>query len=81
VAAHGFEEGLKAAAHRAAEDLAIDLDLAHTRRALDLAGGRSADEPDLDSLHRRLICHASSLGGAPRPEIREIADSFSESST
>jgi hypothetical protein len=57
VAAQGVEKRLNAAVDRAAEQRAVDLDLAHARRALDLAQGRDADELDLDSLHLKLFCH------------------------
>ncbi len=59
MAAHGLEERLKAATDGAAEDLPLDLDLAHARRALNLADRRVSDEGHLDSLRRKLLRHDS----------------------
>ncbi len=59
MAAEGLEEGLKAAADGAAKDPALDLDLAHARRALNLADRRGPDKGDLDSLHWKLMTHVS----------------------
>lgn len=59
MAAQGLEERLKAAVNGAAEDLPVDLDMAHARRALELAGRWISDESHLDSLHRGLLSHVS----------------------
>ncbi len=65
MAAQGLEEWLKAAADGAAEDLALDLDLAHARGALNLAGRRVSDESHLDSLHGKLLGHVSEVRRGP----------------
>jgi hypothetical protein len=50
VPAESLEEWLKGAAHQAAQEGALDLDLADSRGTLDLLGGRGSDETDLNPL-------------------------------
>ena len=47
-----LQKWLKAAVDDAAQDWTVDLHPADSRRALDLLGGRGADETDLDVLYR-----------------------------
>jgi len=65
VAAQGLEERLKAAVDGAAEDAPVDLDLAHARRALELASRWISDESYLDSLHGRLLSRVSERTDGP----------------
>jgi len=58
VPTEGLEKWLKAAADNAAEDGALDVDLADPRSTLDLLGGRRPDETDLHALYGQLVCHA-----------------------
>jgi len=51
VAAEGLEKWLKAAADQAAEDGVLDLDMADSRRTLDLTDRRRPDKTDLHSLY------------------------------
>ena len=77
MAAQGLEEWLEAAMDRASQQAASDLDIADTRRALDLARRRDADEKDLHALHRQLTSHRlTTLGAASRHEIGGIADTL-----
>jgi hypothetical protein len=69
-----LEEGLEAAAHQAAQDLSVDLNLADTRCPLDLPSGRDADEADFDALCHWLPGHAPRLGRAPGADIDGIRD-------
>lgn len=57
IAAQGLQEGLKAAVDEAAQDRAVDFHLAHSRRALDPLGGRSADETNFHALFSLLLSH------------------------
>jgi hypothetical protein len=52
VAAEGLEKWLKTAADQAAEDGALDADVANAGRTLDLLDGRRPHEMDLHSLDR-----------------------------
>jgi hypothetical protein len=70
VAAKRLQEGLKAAAHGAAEGPAVNLDLDDAGRPLDLAGRRHADEEHLHSLERQLICHVLDAMAYARPRNR-----------
>jgi len=75
VAAERLEERLKAAVDGAAQDPAIDLDLGHAGRALDLACRRGADKKNFHALHRQLIRHRFfTVGAAAALEIGGIAD-------
>ena len=57
MSAQRLDEWLKAAADDAAQDGPDDLHLAHAGGALDLSGGWSSNEADLDQADRHLFKH------------------------
>src|SRR5215472_6444090 len=60
-----LKKWLKTAADQASQDRAIGLDLADTRRPLDLPAGSGADETDLYPAYRQLFSHAHHARNAP----------------
>lgn len=71
----GFEEGLEAAADKAAQDSLVDPHPADSRSPFDLADWRVANEADLNSPDRLLLGHALRLGATWARDIRGITES------
>jgi hypothetical protein len=67
-----FEERLKAAADKAAQLVAIDLDLGDSRRPRHLSRRRRADERDLDPVGGELVVHTASVRRQPKYAIVRI---------
>ena len=65
-----LEEGLEAAADKAADELTVDLDLADAHGLLDLLCRWRADEGDLDALGGWAVEHGTTLGLTPRTPHR-----------